>query len=115
MESHEKASTQKWQQISKVLKLQANDTPYLSSKIKLQHQVRFYRLAKYNTFRHSTHWKWPNEILASFSVGGALFFVFSAMVIITHANYKFPLIFITKKPLLQLLIEKQKHTSSCGP
>lgn len=41
-----------------------------------------------------------------FSAGGALFFVLSAVLIIGHANYTFPLIIITKKPLLQLLAEK---------
>lgn len=42
----------------------------------------------------------------SFCAGGALFSVLSAGVIIGHANYTFPLIIITKKPLLQLLLEK---------
>lgn len=41
-----------------------------------------------------------------FFAGGAIFFVLSAVVIIGHANYTFPLIFITKKPLLQLLLQK---------
>lgn len=47
-----------------------------------------------------------NKMFELFSAGAALFFVLSAVVITGHANYTFPLIIITKKPLLQLLAEK---------
>lgn len=48
-----------------------------------------------------------NDQTKSLSAGGALFFLLSDVDVITaHANYTFPLIFITKRPLLQLLLEK---------
>lgn len=46
------------------------------------------------------------EIL--FSAGGVLLFVLSALVIIALANYTFPLIFMTKKPLFPSVTGKVK-------